>query len=127
MINEWGIEKLGLDFMGYKLEKGDIYTYHHIIKREHGGPLTIDNGAILCGATSHPYLHLIESVDTLYYDYLTNVLMEINKDGEIKLNRLYCINDILTDFENKHGYDRSKRGRILVREKYLRRPLNKNY
>lgn len=127
MVNEWGIKKLGLDFMGYRLEKGDIYTYHHIIKREHGGPLTIDNGAILCGSTSHPYLHAIEYCDFKYYEYLTEELLEINCIHELRMENLYRINEILMDFEDKHAFDRTKKGKIIVKRKYLERPLNKNY
>ena len=127
MVNEWGIKKLGLDFMGYTLEKGDIYTYHHIIKRENGGPMTLDNGAILCGSTSHPYLHAIENRDIKYYEYITEELLEINKQHEIRMANLYRINEILTDFEDKHIYDRTRKGRLIVKAKYLNRPLNKNY
>lgn len=31
MIREFKISELGYDFMGYSLNKGDIYTYHHLL------------------------------------------------------------------------------------------------
>lgn len=123
MINEWGIEKLGLDFMGYRLQKGDMYTYHHIVKREHGGEITVDNGAILCGSTSHPYLHAIEYRDFKYYEYIKEELLLINRAHEINMKNLRRINEILMDFEDKHMYDTTRKGHYIIKKKYLCRPL----
>ena len=36
------------DWMGYELTKeANYFTFHHIIKKEHGGKEKINNGAIL--------------------------------------------------------------------------------
>lgn len=90
MVNEWGIKKLGLDFMGYTLEKGDIYTYHHIIKRENGGPMTLDNGAI-CVVVPHTLIYtqlkieILNTMNTLRKNYSKLI-------GNMKLEwRIYIV------------------------------------
>ena len=89
MINEYGMKEMGHDFMGYALQKGDIYTYHHlIVPRRNGGPITVQNGAILCGKTAHPYLHLIE-----YYDYdrflaITSEMIDQNIKGHLDIDNI---------------------------------------
>ena len=70
MIKEFKLRELEFDFMGYKLQKGDIYTFHHlIVPNREGGPYERWNGAILF-STPHQYLHLIESKDNdrFYYN-----------------------------------------------------------
>ncbi len=66
LINDFKIKQLNYDFMGYSLQKGDIYTFHHfLIANRENGPYAYWNGVILCGKTSHPYLHLIENKDEI--------------------------------------------------------------
>lgn len=125
MITEYGVQLLGMDFMGYKLMRGDEYTYHHIKKRCDGGDISVDNGAVLCGKTSHPYLHLIEYHDRHYYDFVSRELKGINHDGYLTLSRLFRIDDILCDFEDKHRFDKKKNGRVLLKEKYLEREIKR--
>mgnify|MGYP003290895267 CR=1 FL=1 len=72
MINEFKIKQLGYDFMGYNLQKGDIYTFHHlIVPNRNGGPYARWNGAILF-STPHQYLHVIEAKDYDMFCYLTS-------------------------------------------------------
>ena len=91
MINEFKIKELGYDFMGYSLEKGDIWTFHHlIIPNRNGGPYERWNGAILAGKTSHPYLHLIEIYDYDTFVYLTSEMIDMNLKGFLDpINLMY--------------------------------------
>lgn len=122
MIREFKIKQLGYDFMGYSLQKDDIYTFHHlIIPNRFGGKMTRENGAILCGKTSHPYLHLIENKDYDMFCYLTSEMIDINIEGYIDVKHLKYIDDCLKSFEREHCSDRTRKGKILIKEEYLRR------
>lgn len=122
MIREFKIKQLGYDFMGYSLQKDDIYTFHHlIVPARFGGKYERNNGAILCGKTSHPYLHLIENVDYDMFCYLTSEMIDINIEGYIDVKHLKYIDECLKDFEREHCSDRTRKGKILIKEEYLRR------
>lgn len=125
MINEWNMTNV--DWMGYELEEDNIFHYHHIIKKEHGGELTIDNGAILCGgASSHQYLHVIECKDFELYVYLNNLLKNINSQRCMpNKQQLLAIDSILRQFEREHCSDITCKGKPLIRESYTRRLIKK--
>ena len=70
IIKDFKIMKLGYDFMGYKVDRKESLSFHHLIipYRECksfglGEGYLYWNGAILRQNTSHDYLHLIESKD----------------------------------------------------------------
>ena len=122
MINEYKIKKLGYDFMGYQLQKKDIYTFHHlIVPNREGGPFEKWNGAILCGNSSHPYLHLIEAKDYDMFCYLTSEMIDMNIKGYLDIQNLRNINDLLKQFEREHCSDRTRKGKILIKDEFLRR------
>lgn len=126
MINEFQINKLGYDFMGYKLQKGDIYTFHHlIVPNRQGGPYARWNGAILCGKTAHPYLHAIESKDYDMFCYLTSEMIDINTQGYISTYNLRNIDSLLCQFEREHSGDRTSKGKLLIKEEYTKRILRR--
>lgn len=121
MIRIYKIKKLGYDFAGYELQKGDIYTYHHnIIAKRNGGPETIWNGAILCGNTSHDYLHLIESKDEDMFLAITSEMIDQNMKGYLDVYNIRRIGDILACFEKEHCSDRGKKGRPLIKDEFVR-------
>ena len=121
MIRIYKIKELGFDFAGYKLQKGDIYTYHHnIIAKRNGGPETIWNGAILCGKTIHPYLHLIENYDYDRFLAITSELIDENILGELSIESLKRIRDVLESFEREYSNKRSKSGNLIIKESYVR-------
>lgn len=123
MIEEYGVKRLGIDFMGYKLQRGDIYTFHHlIIPNRQGGPYAVWNGAILCGKSSHPYLHLIEAKDYDMFCAISSEMIDMNIKGHIDLENIRYIDDCLTSFEREHCSDRSRKGKILLKEEYTNRP-----
>ena len=122
MINEFKIKELGFDFMGYELQKGDIYNYHHlIIPNKHGGPETRWNGAILCCKSSHPYLHLIEAKDYDMFCYITSEMIDENVRGCLDIQNIRNIHAVLDRFEREHCSDRGKKGKYLIKEQYTRR------
>ena len=121
MIRIYKIKELGHDFAGYKLQKGDIYTYHHnIIAKRNGGPETIWNGAILCGKTIHPYLHLIEHYDPEIFYLITSELIDENIKRKLTLDSLRRIRTLLEYFEKEHCSTRTKKGNLLIKESYVR-------
>ena len=122
MISEFKIKQLGYDFMGYSLNKNDIYTAHHlIVPARHGGKLTRENIAILCGRSSHPYLHVIEAKDEEIFYNITSEMIDMNIKGHLDVENLRQIDDLLTYFEREHCSDRTRKGKILIKEEYLRR------
>lgn len=121
IMNEFKIKQLGYDFMGYSLQRGDIYTFHHlIVPNRNGGPYARWNGAILC-STPHQYLHLIEAKDYDMFSYLTSEMIDMNIKGFLDSSNLRRIDDILTLFEREHSSDRNKKGKVLIKEEYTRR------
>lgn len=119
MINQYNIKKT--DWMGYEVNKDNPYTYHHLLKKVNGGKETIVNGAILT-KIAHEYLNIIESRDNELYNYINNVLKQINEQGFIPLERqLLAIDAMLKMFEKDHRYDRTKSNKRLIKENYLKR------
>ena len=97
MVDIYNLKKI--DFMGYKVSKENPYTYHHLVKKCHGGEETIENGAILT-KFSHEYLHIIECKDLLMYMYINNVLKQINEQmHEPLLRQIEAIWYMLEIFE----------------------------
>lgn len=127
MVKEFNLKKLGCDFMGFRLNRGDIYTYHHlIVPHRHckemglGEGYTRQNGAILF-TTSHEYLHLIESKDLEIFNLITSEMIDENIKGYLDTYNLMKINDLLNCFEREHEHDRSKKGKILIKKEYYNR------
>lgn len=109
-----------IDWMGYDIRTINDLTYHHIQKKEHGGPFTLKNGALLRGNTSHEYLHIIESRDLDMYKYINNVLRAINDQGyKPTKEQLLRIRDVLLQFEREHDRDLNSQGKLLIRKKYI--------
>lgn len=128
MIREFRINELGYDFMGYSLKKPDIYTYHHLlIPNCNKGPASFWNGAILCGNTSHPYLHTIEDVDYDIFSYITSEMLDMKIKEAIDIENVRKINDLLCYFEKEHSGDRAKGGKPLIKEAYTKRFLNHDF
>lgn len=119
MINIYNLKNI--DFMGYEVSKDNPYTFHHIKKRCHGGKEIIENGAILT-KNAHEYLHLIETRDLEIYQYINNVLMQINEQNFEPLQRqILAIDYLLKIFESEHQNDSTCKNKAILKEKYLRR------
>lgn len=106
--------------MGYKLNRENPYTYHHIKKRCHGGEETQKNGAILT-KYAHEYLHIIESRDIELYNYINNVLMQINEQMHEPLERqIKAIWYMLDIFEEKYKEEKTSKGKLLIKNEYIK-------
>ena len=117
MIRKWDMQSV--DWMGYKKGNNDIFTFHHlIVPNRDGGPYAMWNGAILCGKTAHPYLHLIEYVDFETFCYITSLLIDQNALGRLDLEIIKEIDFVLKRFEKKNEGRRNKRGRLLIKPEY---------
>lgn len=119
MIDYYNLKKI--DFMGYSFTKNNASYHHLVVPRRLGGLETIDNGAVLNGKTSHPYLHRIESVDLDMFNHITSEMIDINIKGYLDIYNLRKIDDILTQFEREHSSDTTKKGKLLIKEEYTRR------
>lgn len=129
MIKDFKIMKLGYDFMGYNVDKKSSLSFHHLIiprresrKYKIGDGYLYWNGAILKQNTSHDYLHLIESKDHDMFLAITSEMIDENIKGYLDISNLRYINDVLCQFEREYCSDLSKKGKLLIKEEYLRRP-----
>ena len=109
-----------LDWLNYKLNKKEV-TYHHIIKREHGGKSTIENGALLM-PVAHQYLHLIECKEINLYVAINKMFEFINKQRhEPTKEQREIMEYLLNSFEELHKEDKGAKGKLLIKKKYLQR------
>lgn len=134
MVNDFKIMKLGMDFMGYHVNRKQDLSYHHlIIPRRHckeaglGEGYLYWNGAILRQNTSHDYLHIIEKIDPDIFYELTSEMIDENIKGRLDIDNLKRIHDLLLYFEREHDHDTSKKGKLLIKREFVttRIPLNK--
>lgn len=134
MVNDFKIMKLGYDFLGYKVNRKQDLSYHHlIIPRRHckeaglGEGYLYWNGAILRQNTSHDYLHLIENIDPEIFYELTSEMIDENIKGRLDIDNLKRIHDLLLYFEREHDHDTTKKGKLLIKREFVttRIPLNK--
>ena len=128
MIKKYELMKLGYDFMGYDIINKNNLSFHHLIiphrdcKAMGLGEGYLEwNGAILNQNTSHNYLHLIEAKDYDMFLAITNELIDENVKGHLDIDNLRRIHDILECFEREHSNDRSKKGKVLIKQEYMRR------
>lgn len=109
------------DFMGYTIRTINDLSYHHINKLCDGGKKTLSNGALLARDTAHPYLHIIESRDLETYLYINKILKIINtQQAPPTIAQLREIRDILLQFEEKHKRDTNAKGKLLIKEQFIR-------
>ena len=120
LINDFEINKLGYDFLGYSLQKGDIYTFHHlIIPARKGGATAYWNGAVLCGRTSHEYLHRIEKYDEEIFNLITSEMVDMKIKGFIDKANLKNIHELLSYFERDYLNLTNLNGTRIIKDDYL--------
>ena len=117
MIHEYNLKKI--DFMGYTFSRNNASYHHLIVPRRLGGPETVENGAILNGLTSHPYLHIIEAKDYELFSLITSEMIDENIKGHIDMENIKNIRDMLEYFEKEHRYDTTKKGKRLIKREYI--------
>lgn len=128
MIKEYRLMKLGYDFMGYEIKDRQDLSFHHLIVPRRnckalglGGGYLKWNGSILNQNTSHDYLHLIEAKDLDMFIAITSEMIDQNIKGRLDIENLRRIRDILECFEREHSSDRGKKGKVLIKQEYMRR------
>lgn len=126
MINDFKIMKLGYDFMGYKVDRKESLSFHHLVvaKRHckelgYGDGYLFWNGAILVQDTSHEYLHTIERVDRDRFMAITQRMIEENRMGKLDVELLRQIRDILEGFEREHKHTTNSKGKPVIKQKYI--------
>ena len=131
MIKDFKIMKLGFDFMGYKVDKKQSLSFHHLIipHRESknygiGDGYLYWNGAILKQNTSHDYLHIIEKIDPDIFYELTSEMIDENIKGRLDIDNLKRIHDLLLYFEREHDHDTSKKGKLLIKREFVTGRVN---
>ena len=131
MVNDFKIMKLGMDFMGYHVNRKQDLSFHHlIIPRRHckeaglGEGYLYWNGAILRQNTSHDYLHLIENIDPEIFYELTSEMIDENIKGRLDIDNLKRIHDLLLYFEREHDHDTSKKGKLLIKREFVTGRVN---
>ena len=122
LIKKFHLRELNLDFMGYELRPNDIFTFLHLIVPScKNGPYAEWNGAILCGGTAHPYLHIIGEVDYDMFYAITKEMIIQNIKGYLDRKNLLEIRRILKEFEQEYLKDK-ERCKFTIKEEYLKRP-----
>ena len=131
MINDFKIMKLGYDFLGYKVNRKQDLSFHHlIIQRRHckeaglGEGYLYWNGAILRQNTSHDYAHVIEKIDPDIFYELTSEMIDENIKGRLDIDNLKRIHDLLLYFEREHDHDTSKKGKLLIKREFVTGRVN---
>ena len=126
MIRDFKIMQLGYDFLGYKVNRKKDLSFHHLIipHRESkaygiGEGYLYWNGAILVQDTSHEYLHSIEQKDEEIFLKITSEMIDQNMKGRLDIENLRQIRSMLEYFEKEHCSDRTKKGKLLIKDKYL--------
>ena len=128
MINDFKLKKLKYDFAGYTFDRTNQLSFHHLIiqKREcirlhiPSEGYIYQNGAILRQNTSHDYLHTIENYDYDRFLAITSELIDENILGELSIENLRRIRDILISFEREYSNERNKSGNLIIKESYVR-------
>ena len=123
LFYDFGLHKLGYDFMGYYFDDKKELSYHHIQTRHHKGKTTYENGALLNRNTSHNYIHIIEEYEFQLFIELSQELIAEHKDGITK-EHLLAIRQMLEFFEQKYKEQYTKRGILIVKEEYVRRRID---
>ena len=129
MIKEYNLKKLGYDFMGFRFKRPEELSFHHLIiphrecsKVEAEGYVRW-NGAILVQNTSHEYLHMIGQYDKDRFDYITELMKEMNINGQLDKYNLERIESALEVFEMEYKDLANKKGKTLIKDTYFNRIL----
>ena len=120
MIKNYHIKHV--DFMGYKKDKHDYFSFHHLIVPARNGGKYIDwNGAVLCAHTSHPYLHVIENFDNDLFVYITHLILDEKALGRLDLKTLKKIDMVLKGFEQEYQGKCYGSKKKIIKPEYTKR------
>lgn len=127
MVKDFRIMKLGYDFMGYQVKRKESLSFHHLIiphrnckEKGLGEGYLVWNGAILVQSSSHDYLHVVESRDYDRFLAITSEMIDENIKGYLDIDNLRRIADILRSFEKEYCNARTKKGKMLIKEEFIK-------
>ena len=127
MIKDFKIMKLRYDMMGYKVDRKESLSFHHLIvprrlckEQGLGDGYLYWNGSILRQDTSHDYLHLIQYLDEEIFLLISSEIIDEKNKKKIDIENLRRIRDLLEYFEKEHIDDTNKKGKILIKEEYIK-------
>ena len=126
LYKDYKLQELGFDFMGYEFEKKTDLSTHHILPRHTGGKTKKDNLCVLNRYTSHNYIHLIEDTDYKIFLQVSKFLLEQVKKGEISVEQILRIYDVLEVFERKYKDAESRNGDLLIKPEYKTKRILKD-
>ena len=106
------------DWMNYAIINEEL-TYHHIVKEEYGGKVTLENGALLT-PRAHEYLHLIERTDNIIYDKINEIFKQINEQRHApSYKQRKKIDLLLLEFEIKNADKIIKKNKKLGKKRVM--------
>lgn len=112
---------LDLDWMNYRVTRQNPITFHHIVKAEHGGLYTFDNGALIT-EIGHHYLHIIEYKEIKIYTMLNKMFEIINRQGHAPTqDQREIVEYLLNEFYELHKEDKNSKGKKLIKCDYTKR------
>ena len=121
LINNFNINELGYDFMGYEKQYKDMLSFHHLlIPNRYGGPYAYWNGVILY-TIPHKYLHLIECKDYNTFCYITSEMQDMKVKGYLDTYNLKLIGELLSEFEYKFDGKLTSKGKKLIKPEFKNR------
>lgn len=118
LYTSYKLEEYGFDFMGYEFHTKKELSTHHIIPRHTGGQTKKNNLCILTRDTAHNYIHLIEDYDYKTFLQISKQLIEQVKNGQIGMDQIERINELLLFFEDKFKSEQDKSGNLLIKPEY---------
>lgn len=126
LIKDFKIMKLHCDFMGYKVDRKNNLSFHHLIVPHRdckdmglGEGYLYWNGVILRQDTAHDYLHIIERVDPEIFFKITSEMLDMKVLNRLDIENLRKIKDLLEYFEKEHEKDKNKKGKSLIKREYI--------
>ena len=126
MVKNFQLKKKGYDFMGYTFTNPNQLSFHHLIvprrdckEKGLGDGYVYWNGAILRQDTSHDYLHIIERTDRDVFLAITAQMVEENLKGQVDIENLKKIRELLLYFEKHYEKETFSNGKILIKKKFI--------
>lgn len=112
---------LDLDWMNYRVTRQNPITFHHIVKREHSGLYTFDNGALIT-EVGHRYLHIIEYKEAKIFYMLNKMFEIINKQRHAPTQeQREIVEYLLNEFYQLHKNDKTSKGKTLIKHDFIQR------
>lgn len=118
LVSFYGIDD-GLDWLNFPIRDPKELQFHHIKKKEHGGTVDLENGAILT-PTAHKFLHTIERYDIDIYNGITKMFkLYVAQKSAPTLEQRDIMYNILRLFYQKYKNTKTKKGKPIIKERFI--------